>query len=631
MDQGAIPKPDKKLFEEFPPVKSEEWETVINNDLKGQDYQERLIWKTGEGFNVKPYYRHEDLETLEHLNSFPGEFPFVRSNKENNNAWNIRQDLSVDDPIGASEKAIDLINKGVTSLGLIFNEENNYPIIAIENLVKSVLAADVELNIYSGRNSLNSLKIIDKLVQEDHFNNTIVTGSINFDPLGHLTLRGCYYTSEKEDFDMCRKLIEAAEDLPSLRLIEIAGNHFHNSGASIVEELAFSLSEGVEYIHQLTDRSLIIDKISPRLTFTFATGANYFLEIAKLRAARLLWANIVKACKSGNDNLSRMHIVVTTSKWNMTLYDPYVNILRSTTESMSAIIGGADTLSIVPFDNPFGKVSDIAERIARNQQLVLMEESHLHKVIDPAAGSYYIETLTNLIAKKAWEKFTEIEAKGGFLKALKEGYIQSQIKETSLQREIAISRRREILLGTNQYPDFTEHIEAELPSEFFEPGNRKARDTTIETLKPYRGAMAFDRLRYRTDKYSKTHDRPAVFMLTYGNLAMRRARSQFAGNFFGCAGFEIIDNPGFDTVHEGIQTGLGSHAKIVVICSSDEEYKDSVPEILRRLKDHKIVVLAGYPRENAERFKAMGLNHFIHLKSNILETLEGFQKELKMF
>ncbi|MCX6234857.1 MAG: methylmalonyl-CoA mutase family protein [Bacteroidetes bacterium] len=631
MDQREISKPDKKYFDEFPPVTREEWEAAIYQDLKGQDYQKKLVWKTYEGFDIMPYYMQEDLESLVHLTACPGEFPFIRGNGKESNIWKVRQDIKVDDPQKADIKAADLLRKGITSLGLVFNEKKDYTQEDIEVFFKNVLLGFAEVNVLAGMNFIDFLKIILTVVDKYNLRRDNIFGSLNYDPLGNLAIKGNFFISEEEDFNVGKKLILMAKDVPGFRMISINGQHFHNAGASIVEELAFSLTAGTEYIHRLTDRGLSVNQISPRLSFTFGVGSDYFLEIAKLRAARMLWAHIMRAFGPENENLTQMNIHVETSRWNMTLYDPYVNVLRSTTESMSAIIGGADSLTVLPFDSAYAESSEFSERLARNQQLLLKEEAYLQKVIDPAAGSYYIENLTSSIADEVWKLFLHIEEKGGYLQAFKEGYVQSKIKETASTRDIAIAQRRDILLGSNQYPDFTEHIDAELPAEVTNPVSQHPDNILAEPLKPYRGAMAFERLRYRTDRFAIANKRPEVFMLTYGNLAMRRARSQFAGNFFGCAGFGIIDNPGFDTVKEGIEAALASHAEIVVICSSDEEYSSLIPEVFPQLRNDKIIVLAGYPKDYAERFKMIGLKHFIHVRSNILETLEGFQKELNIF
>ena len=625
MDQSEK---NKKLFDEFPPVSTKEWEEKIASDLKGADYYKKLVWKTNEGIDVKPYFRKENLENIEFLDVLPGEYPYVRSDRTTANNWLIRQDIKVDDIKSANKKALDVLMKGVNSLGFVINPKFEPAIEEIEKLCENIYADAVELNFICYHNSLKVIQHIEKLVKKYNRDLEKINGSIDFDPIGQFVLKGRFPESAEKSFDLAKEIIETAKHIPNYKVITINGKYFHNAGATIVEELAFSLAKGVNYLTQLTERGLSINNIAPRLKFQFAVGSNYFMEIAKLRAARLLWAHIVHAYGPCSDSKTKMYIHSTTSDWNKTAYDAYVNMLRTTTESMSSIIGGADSLTVNPFNSNFEDTTNFSERIARNQQLLLKEESYFDKVVDPAAGSYYIENLTHSIAIEAWKLFLEIQEKGGFLEAFKTGFVQNKIKETAQKRDMDIATRKEILLGTNQYPNPTEVMETEFNNSVFEPNDQTLENAEVETLKPYRGAQAFEKLRYQTDVYSKSDKRPKVFMITMGNLAMRRARSQFAGNFFACAGFEIIDNNGFKTIEEAAKAYFNANADIAVICSSDDEYAELAPALSDLLKEKAIVVVAGYPKAILDKLKEKGIKHFIHIKSNVLETLTQFQKEL---
>jgi methylmalonyl-CoA mutase len=298
-----------------------------------------------------------------------------------------------------------------------------------------------------------------------------------------------------------------------------------------------------------------IDDVAKTIKFNFGIGNNYFMEIAKLRAARLLWAQIVKAYNPANDCAAKLIAHCETSRFNKTIYDPHVNMLRTQTEAMSAALGGAHSITVLPFNVIYEEPTKLSERVARNQQILLKEESYLDKVSDPAAGSYYIENLTASIVEQAWKQFLIIQEKGGFIAAFREGFIQKEITEMAAKRDLNIALRRENLLGTNQFPNFNEKITAEFDGSLFEPIDLTEEDAEVETLKPYRAAQAFEALRYTTDVYSKTNKRPVVFMLTIGNLTFRKARAQFSSNFFAVAGFTVIDNNGFDTVEEGIAAG----------------------------------------------------------------------------
>lgn len=621
---------DKKLFGEFPPVSTSGWEALIEKDLKGADYQKKLVWDTGQGFKVQPYYRAGDLEGIANIDSLPGEFPFVRGNHVKGNPWYIRQNIEVGKIETANKKALDILMKGIDSLGFILDDRKEYSREDIDGLCRNIFAEIVELNFHCGRQAENIAGIFCDLVEQYNRDFQKVHGSVNFDPLGRLIMKGNYYTSAGEDLAGCKRMIKLTANLPHFTVITVNGRNFHHSGSSIVQELAFSLSAGAEYLTQLTELGLTVDQIAPAMRFNFSIGPDYFMEMAKIRAVRQVWATIVKAYGPSSDDIARMSIHTETASWNVTVYDAYVNMLRTTTESMSAIIAGVDSHVVKPFDAAFNKASEFSERIARNQQLLLKEEAYFDRVADPAAGSYYIEMLTDAMVKQAWILFLEVEEKGGYIEAVRSGFIQEKVNENARMLDQSLAIRKNILLGTNQYPNTGERIEKYIPADVFTPTDFTEENTIVKTLKPYRGAQAFEKIRKKTDNWSRENKRPAVFMLTYGNLAMRLARSQFAGNFFGVAGFDLIDNLGFKSIEEGIDAAIKSKAGIVVLCSSDEEYPEIAAPVAEALNDKAIVVLAGYPKDHADALKKAGIEHFIHIRSNILESLRGFQKLLGM-
>jgi methylmalonyl-CoA mutase len=314
----------------------------------------------------------------------------------------------------------------------------------------------------------------------------------------------------------------------------------------------------------------------------------------------------------------------------MTIYDAYVNMLRTTTEAMSAALGGVDAITVKPFDAAFKTATEFSERIARNQQIILKEESHFNKVTDAAAGSYFIENLTNEIATAAWNIFLEIEAAGGFIQALQKGHIQTLVREMQKIRLQNVSTRKETILGTNQFPNFQEKADDVVCECAKQIWDMTVEGAEIETIKPFRMALEFENLRLAVDDFSKKHKRPLVFMLTIGSLSMRKARSQFASNFFACAGYEIVDNNGFNTIDEGLKAAFEKKADIVVLCSSDEEYATLAPEAMDKIGDKALLVSAGKPVDCIEALKAKGIEHFIHVRSNILEMLKVFNVALKI-
>lgn len=612
-----------KLFTDFAPVTTEEWEAKINADLKGKDYERALVWKTYEGFNVRPYYRRENLENTPYLNALPGEFPFVRGNKKNNNDWFVRQDIFVKDFSEANKKALNILGKGITSLGFYFDCCNKITKADLAVLLKDICVEAAEINFVCGCENCNCAEEFAEYVAEGSWDNDKVIASTSIDPIASFVLKG---KLEGNAFETLKTTVEKTSALKNFKVIGVNGKFFANSGSSIVQELAFSLAQGAEYLTQLTELGLSVDDIAKNIKFNFGIGNNYFMEIAKLRTARLLWAKIIEAYNPEDDESTKLIAHSETNTYNKTVYDPYVNMLRTQTEAMSAALGGANSITVLPFNSIFEDTTEFSERIARNQQLLLKEESHLDKITDPSAGSYYIESLTNSLAEQAWKLFLEIEEEGGFIAAFKEGFIQKEIKEMAAKRDRNIALRRDNLLGTNQFPNFSEKLTKDLDDSVFQPMNVAEEDAEVETLKPYRGAQAFEALRYKTDVYSKENKQPVAFMLTIGNLAFRKARAQFSCNFFAVAGFEVIDNNGFKTIEDGIAAAKAKKADIVVICSSDDEYAEFAPEAAEKL-DNEILVVAGAPACMAE-LQEKGITNFIHVKSNILEDLKGYQSKL---
>lgn len=614
----------EKLFDQFPPVSRKEWMDKITSDLKGADFNKKLVWKTNEGFDVMPFYRWEDIKNLDHLKTLPGDFPFVRGSKIHNNNWFIRQNIEVDNYRNSNKKALDVLMKGVDSLGFIITDPESVSLENFKILLHGIHPESIEINFLSNGKAKEIVKYLIEIAKASGADLKKIRGAVEADPLGRLMLNGNLCISFEAGLDYLASLTLGSAELPSFRTIHINASNFTNAGANIVQELAFGISMGNEYLTSLTERGVKADEAVSKIRFSFGIGSNYFLEIAKLRAARLLWSLITRAYKPEKPELSRMEIHCETSRWNKTVYDPFVNLLRTQTEAMSAVLGGTDSLTVEPFDTVFRQSDEFAERIARNQQLLLKEESFFDKVADPAGGSYYIESLTSLISESSWKLFLEVEDSGGFSSALKEGLIQKKVKESALLRRENVSKRKEILLGTNQYPDFSETVSKEIDFNKVFSSSSNNEDKQIEPVRLFRGSEELEKVRMTADRASK---RPAVFMLTIGNPAMRKARSQFSGNFFACGGYRIIDNTGFDTVEEGVSAATASEAEIIVICSSDEEYAELAPAIFERVSNKAIVVIAGNP-ECADELKSKGIEFFVSIRSDIVETLRKFNKIL---
>lgn len=611
----------EKLFTEFQPISTPQWEEVINKDLKGADYEKKLVWKTMEGFAVRPYYRAEDLQNIKHLNNNPGEFPFVRGTKQDNN-WLIRQTYCAWDSFSEANKlAINGISRGVEAVGFYIDGNKAISTDKMATLLAGIDLNKVEINFQGCQ--CETAQIIASFLEytkTQGYSKESIKASFDFDPHKTLVSKGNFCCEEY--LQTAVKAIELTADYPSVKVIGVNGYVFNHSGSTIVQEVAFALASGSEYLSSLTEKGVDINKVASKTRFTLSVGSNYFMEIAKFRAIRMLWATITKEYGASDVDAQKIDTLAVTSQWNMTVYDAYVNMLRGTTEAMSAALAGVNSLEVLPFDYAYNHPTDFSNRIARNTQILLKEESYFNKITDAAAGSYYIEQLTVSIAEQAWNLFKDVESKGGYIAALKSDFIQNLVKESSNKRDHNFATRKETILGTNQYPNFNEVAHKEVTKEIVTRKEiTKTSEMIVTPLSVYRGAQAFEELRFKTEQSGKT---PTAFMLTYGNLAFCRARAQFSSNFFAVAGFKVVDNNRFATIEEGVEAALKNGAEIIVACSSDEEYEQSVVKIKELIADKAILVVAGEPACKQDLISA-GVENFISVKSNVLETLKQYQ------
>lgn len=616
----------EKLFSDFSPVTTEQWMEKVTADLKGADFEKKLVWKTNEGFKVKPFYRKEDLEGLKTTDALPGEFPYLRGNKKDNNEWLVRQEIRVDDVKEANAKALDILNKGIDSLSFHVKAKE-LSAAYLETLLEGICAECVELNFSTCQGHVVELaNLLVEYFQKKGYDLNKLHGSINFDYLDKMLAKG----KEKGSLlDTAKALIATTAALPEYRVINVNALTLNNAGAYIYQELGYALAWGNEYMNQLTEAGIPAATVAKKIKFNFGISSNYFLEIAKFRAGRMLWSDIVNSYLAEGDCkcAAKMNIHAETSSFNLTVFDSYVNLLRTQTEAMSGAIAGVDSMTVIPFDKAYETPNDFSERLARNQQLLLKEESHFDKVIDPAAGSYYIENLTVSIAKQAWELFLAVEDEGGFYTAVKAGKVQEAVNASNKARHEAVAKRKEILLGTNQYPNFTELAGDKRPLEAVcccGGGHHDTCEKDVPSLNFDRAASEFEALRLQTETSGK---RPKAFMLTIGNLAMRQARAQFSCNFLACAGYEVVDNLGFSTIEEGVEAAVAAKADIVVLCSSDDEYAEYAVPAFKALNGRAMFIVAGAPA-CMDELKAAGIENFIHVRVNVLETLKEYNAKL---
>ncbi|MBP6586769.1 MAG: methylmalonyl-CoA mutase subunit beta [Flavobacterium sp.] len=432
----------KKLFDDFDPVSSKQWKQKIQFELDGADYNQTLVWNSPEDIQVRPFYHGDEFKGIAAVHTKASQFK-------------ICQNIFVHDLAKSNLRALDSIERGAESIRFTIHKKTVDIAKLLENLPLEKVAIYFNLTFLS----VDFVKKIEAFAQK-----TKAKIFCNLDPIGQLAKDGNWFaTKEKTNFETLNLLSTATTNVS---LISINGGLYQNAGANMVQQIAYSLAHANEYFNRITT-------INQTIVFEISVGSNYFFEIAKLRALRLLF-NLI--AKEYNHNLD-CHLLVSPSKRNKTIYDFNVNMLRTTTECMSAILGGADAVANLPYDALYHKDNEFGDRMARNQLLILKHESCFDKVDNPADGSYYIETLTNQLAEKALILFKEIEANGGFLKQLNEGVIKKKIQESANKEQELFDAGKEILLGTNKYPNKKDRMKEEL--ELFPFVKIKPRKTLI--------------------------------------------------------------------------------------------------------------------------------------------------------
>lgn len=577
----------KSLFSEFQPVSKQTWIDKITADLKGKPF-DSILKTNSAGIKHGPAFASEDLSNLHFLKTGPGAFPFTRGYRHQNNDWDIAQRINL--TLGekeANRRALSALMGGANSLHFI----NGFEDLNFNELLKDIHLdyISVHFDFHCGPHFLQAFDSF--LGATDR---SAIRGSFGNDPL---------HTEEKTFFDVAK----LAASFPKFHQITIHGSTFNNLGANPVEEIALSLSLANEYFQQAFEAGLSADDLAPYIRFQLGVGPDYFTEIAKFRAFRYLYSMMTSAYNPKNvcTSATIVHAITTTS--NLSALDRHTNLLRTGTEAMSAVMGGIQTLTVVPFDATIGESDDFSDRMARNIQLMLKHESYLNEVVDPAAGSYYLEWMTAELIDKAWKLFTEFESEGGFIAIRNKGILENTLNTSAEKRKNNVASRREILLGVNQFPN-------QMETPIF-PENY---DNSLHLSAP------FEALRKETN----AHFTPTVYLLQTGNPAMRKARAMFAFNFFGCAGFNIVQTDDITDLHQGIEKAKELNAHITVLCGSDDDYAEVAASFAENVKSFSLPVLAGNPGDKADEWTSAGMHAFIHMKTNVLQTLQAFQKNL---
>ncbi len=645
----------------FPEATREAWREAAEKLLKGAPFNKVLKTKMPEGITLDPIYDRQDTDKLDQIGSMPGFTAYVRGMKPEGfrkKRWQIAQEIE-EHVIEDYNKALkNDLARGMTAVSINPVAPNHIK----EKLFRSCLCVQtlgdlekafdgVDLTTVPLRfNSYASGKALAAML--DAMGKPLM-GSLGMDPIGELAACGEIPADAMQDAVHTAKW--AFENQPGMNPITIHTEVCHEAGGSAVEELAFFLSSAVEYIDRLTEAGIELETVLNKMEVSFSVGAKFFMEIAKLRAARVLWKNLCDAYGKP-ECAPNLHIHVGTAFMNKTVYDPYVNMLRTTTEALSGVLGMADSMTVEPFNATYDFPNEFARRIARNTQIILSEESHLDEVIDPAGGSYLIETLTNFLAGEAWNLFRTMEADGGVLKTLESGTLQKRIAEIKNGRDKNLNIRKDVLVGVNMYanPDEQpmivpweseewscqscrskksgikpESTDIAAISEAFKNGLtlEEALDLTsddmmtVEPLESHRLAKGFEDL--RTSVMQSEKDK-RVFLLNMGSVKQHKARADFSRGFFQVAGYDVIDNKGFATVEDAVKAASENGAPVVIICSTDDTYPELVPPILEGLKNNNpdiVTVLAGYPKDQIEQHKASGIDEFIHVRANAMEIL----------
>ncbi len=611
-----------------------QWRKTVESELKGVPFEKKLVTRTPEGTALQPLYTRLDLAGVPDLGAAPGKAPFLRGTAVSNAAgrtWEYCQEIPAATAEEFNRALLGALMQGQNSVSLPANFAADSA--ATAQALDKVAIDCVPVHLDTGAAAQPTASNYLAAVEARGIEKAKLTGSVSADPLGEWVRNGKLAAPLAAQLDALAEWTSAAQiAAPALRTVGVSTVAWSDAGATATQELAFALAAGVEYLRELARRDVTVATTAARMRFSFAVGPQFFSEIAKFRAFRLLWARVMAAFGAG---AAAKDVVVhaRTGTWNKTLHDVHVNMLRVTTEACSAVLGGVDSLHVSPFDEVCGASDEISQRIARNVHTLLAEEFHFTDTSDPAGGSWYVEKLTDDFARRAWKLFQEIEALGGYAAALRSGMPQKLVNASAADKDDAISKRRAGLIGTNLFPNLRE-----------KPPVAKAPDASaatsavayeeIATVKARRAAEGFEELRRAADGFAqRTGARPKVFVAKIGPVKQHKARADFTAGFFAVGGFEMAGKAAFETAEAAAQAAVVSGAPIAVLCSTDETYPELVPAFGKALKTAKpevAFVLAGLPADAAltTTFREAGVDEFIHVRANVREVLAKFLKKI---
>lgn len=587
------------------------WKEKAEEALKGKSI-DSLRTNTYEGIELKPLYTSEDVNTKE-ISQFPGQRDFRRGMNPLGyltHEWKIAQKIEAEDFVNLKEKLITAFEKGQSALAFSIDNlsVNEFNKVIDELYSKYPFCIDAK-----GKH----LDILNELLKLH--NNHAICGYIGSDPLTEAFLMGANL-DKAVSIEWTNALKASNQAMPSLRTILVNTSVYHQAGANAVQELAIALSTGVYYIDMLLKLGMKLETILQSMIFKFSIGSNFFMEIAKLRAARIVWAKIAESYGASTDD-QIMIISADTSAFTKTVYDPYVNLLRAGNEAFAAVIGGVQYLHVSPFNEPEGRSTSFSERIARNTQLILKNEAHLQKVIDPAGGSWYIESLTNELAEKSWALFLEIDDKKGIVEVLKNGWIQEEIADVFSKREQDTFNRKKSMIGTNMYANLAD-----------KPLLVKDKET-VTSFPQTRLSEPFEKLRIRAVEIQKSGNNPAVGLICIGELKEYKARMDFITGLLATGGIHSVNSESIKNVDSVLKFVKEAGVQHFVLCGTDKQYDEMAVEFTKAINEiypAKKVFLAGIPtNDKQEQLEQAGVHGFIHLRSNCYELLSTLLSELE--
>jgi methylmalonyl-CoA mutase len=590
------------LFQDFNPVSKQEWIDKVNIDLKGADFNKTLVWKNLSKIDFQPFYTKEDAQIL--LNN---------TGENSQNIVNYRL-ITGDSNEASNLLALKAVEEGIN--GLLFNVTNKTN---ASVLLKGINLNNVTVSFNLQENATEFAKQFISVVNEQNIDKNNLKGYFNSNIITTYVTTGNLDTAQ---FKVAAELINITEAFPNFKALTISGNEFLNAGANQVQEIAYTLNALVFINEKLLEQGIQTPSIFNNLNIDFAIGSEYFIEIGKFRAFNVLLNEV--AIKYGISNFSKT-ITAKTAVWNKSITDAHTNLLRATTEAMSAILGNVDGVLIDPYDKEFKNPTDFSNRIAGNITTILKEESYFGKVANPVDGSYYVEEVTYKIAEKALELFKSIESNGGFYASFESELIQQQIAEIRQEKIKLLSQRRLVLVGVNKYPNLMEKVSSTILS-------NSNNDSTSKVLKPRRASLEIEAIRKTTEELvEKSGVRPIVELASFGNLTMRKARAAFSYDFIGVSGFNVQQEKSFESAQIAAQESAKSNSHVVVICSSDQDYDESAlafVKTFRTINTSKVLLLAGAPANMNELTEA-GLDGVVNLRSDVIETISNIQQKVK--